>query len=107
MSSQNFKLGKVSALCAANFAVGMTLYADLAVADYHLPYATPTTINEWGVCYVVTNTVGPTAFVPTTSASEWTNIEYNHGTLAFSGCGIGQGDAGCGGCGDGGGGPSG
>lgn len=51
----------------------------------------------------MTNLVGPTTYIPTTNASEWTNIIANHGTLAFSSCGIGQGDGGCGYCGDGGG----
>lgn len=94
---------KASALFAANFAVGLTLYSDLAVADYSLPYASPTAINAYGYCYVVTNTVGPTAFVPVSNANEWYNIINNHGTLAFSSCGWGQGDGGCGYCGDGGG----
>ncbi len=94
---------KASALFAANFAVGLTLYSDLAIADYSLPYASPTAINAFGYCYVVTNTSGNTAFVPTSNAGEWSNIINNHGGLAFSSCGAGQGDAGCGYCGNGGG----
>lgn len=103
MSNHKKHFLKTSAIFAANFAVGMTLYSDLAIADYSLPYATPTTINVHGYCYVVTNTVGPTAFVPTTTPAEWSNIFTNHGTLSFASCGTGQGDAGCGYCGDGGG----
>ncbi len=103
MSKDKKLIMRASALFAANFAVGLTLYSDLAIADYSLPYATPTTINAHGYCYVVTNQVGPTAFVPTTYAAEWYNIMSNHGTLAFSSCGWGQGDGGCGYCGNGGG----
>ena len=102
MSNEKKHFIKVSALVAANFAVGMTLYSDLAIADYSLPYATPTMINAFGYCYVVTNTSGSTAFVPVSNASEWTNIINNHGGLSFGSCGNNQGDGGCGYCGDGG-----
>jgi len=81
----------------------MITYSGLAIADYSLPYAAPTTINAWGICYVVTNTAAPTAFVSTTTAAEWASVINSHGTLNFSSCGVGQGDGGCDYCGNGGG----
>lgn len=68
--------------------------------DYHLPYNTPTTILEWGICYVVTNYVGPTKFVAASTPTEWASFYNSPGTAWLSTCSDG---GGCGNCSDGGG----
>lgn len=102
MSNKNFKLGKFRIFAAANVLCGMSLYAHVGNADYSLPYNTPTAIDAWGVCYVVTNYVGPTKFVPTTSAAEWSSFYNAPGTASLSACYYGDGGGCC--VGDGGGG---
>lgn len=91
MSNKNFKLSKFRIFAAANVLCGMSLYGYVAKADVDAYYNTPVAINAWGVCYVVTNYVGPTKFVPTTSASEWSSFYSAPGTATLSACG----DGGC------------
>lgn len=72
----------------------MSLYGYVARADLWAYYNTPVTVNAWGVCYVVTNYVGPPKFVPTTNSAEWSSFYTYPGTASLSSCAA-DGGGGC------------
>jgi len=51
------------------------------------------TVNEWGVCKVVTNNAANNLFIPTNTAAEWTNFRTNAPIVSVLGA--------CAWCGDG------